>query len=490
MRSLWESALAPDGSVGGEFSSSERCVSRAALAAASTVPDLDALRGSSVLIATRAQLPTALALLELDGVARRVVLCTPELTDADLGNVARTAAADALLVSESRSAAAANLPRQIRLLPEPRTTSVQRRASEHTEWVLLTSGTTAEPRLVVHTLASLAGSWPRTGAGRRVWSTFYDIRRYGGLQIYLRALLGGASLVLSDAAEPVAAFLARAAAAGVTHISGTPSHWRRALMSGAAERLHPEYVRLSGEVADQALLDRLGEVYPRATVAHAFASTEAGLAFEVSDGQAGFPAAFIEEAGRAGAGIDLAVIDGTLRIRSAHIALRYLGSEPSTLTDADGFIDTGDLVERVGERYYFRGRRGGVINVGGLKVYPEEVEAVLNAHPRVLSSQVYGRRNSITGALVVADIVLAEHIVGTGDAGEAERVKRELLSVCRASLAPHKVPALLHVVPALQVTAAGKLLRPMGPPMRRPEERSTGRRSGRSTGRPTGRSNA
>src|SRR2546429_775016 len=76
----------------------------------------------------------------------------------------------------------------------------------------------------------------------------------------------------------------------VTHISGTPSHWRRALMSGAAARISPRYVRLSGEIADQGILDSLRSAFPNATVAHAFASTEAGVGFEGRDGPAGFPA--------------------------------------------------------------------------------------------------------------------------------------------------------------------------------------------------------
>ena len=99
--------------------------------------------------------------------------------------------------------------------------------------------------------------------GADVWGTFYDIRRYGGLQIYLRAVCGGASLVLSNAGEPVADHLARLAADGVTHLSGTPSQWRRALMTvPAVEALAPRYVRLSGEIADQAVLDSLRTAFP------------------------------------------------------------------------------------------------------------------------------------------------------------------------------------------------------------------------------------
>ena len=84
-------------------------------------------------------------------------------------------------------------------------TDAIRRTTETTEWVLLTSGTSGTPKLVAHTLATLSGAVPaRTRQTElNVWSTFYDIRRYGGLQIYLRAVLGGATLVLSHPAEPV-----------------------------------------------------------------------------------------------------------------------------------------------------------------------------------------------------------------------------------------------------------------------------------------------
>ena len=159
--------------------------------------------------------------------------------------------------------------------------------------MLLTSGTTGVPKLVVHTLASLAGAIDigNPGNGHVIWSTFYDIRRYGGLQIFLRAILTGSSLLLSSAQSSTADFLARAGAHGVTHISGTPSHWRRALMSSSAHLIAPEYVRLSGEIADQAILNHLAQVYPHARIAHAFATTEAGVAFAVNDGITGFPRA-------------------------------------------------------------------------------------------------------------------------------------------------------------------------------------------------------
>jgi acyl-CoA synthetase (AMP-forming)/AMP-acid ligase II len=287
-----------------------------------------------------------------------------------------------------------------------------------------------------------------------VWSTFYDIRRYGGLQIFLRALLGGGSLVLSSAQESTGDFLIRAGAHGVTHISGTPSHWRRALMSPSVHKIAPRYVRLSGEIADQSILDNLRACYPEARIAHAFASTEAGVAFDVGDGLAGFPASLI---GRRGAEVEMKIDDGSLRIRSARTAALYLGSQDETLTDRDGFVDTGDIVELRGDRYYFVGRRGGIINVGGLKVHPEEVEAVINGHPSVRMSLVRSRKNPITGALVVADVILkTEADSANGRPGELEH---EILQLCRGALPRHKVPTAINFVPSLPVAETGKLVR-------------------------------
>jgi acyl-CoA synthetase (AMP-forming)/AMP-acid ligase II len=313
--------------------------------------------------------------------------------------------------------------------------------------------------MVSHSLASLAGAIhpgnPLSGA--HVWSTFYDIRRYGGLQIFLRALIGGGSLALSSAEESTAAFLTRAAAHAVTHMTGTPSHWRRALMSGAAARLTPQYVRLSGEIADQPLLDSLRAQYPHATIAHAFASTEAGVGFEVDDGLAGIPASYFD---RATNGVELKVEDGTLRIRSARTARHYLGPERAALVDAAGFVDTGDVLELRDGRYHFSGRRGGIINVGGLKVHPEEVEAVINRHPRVQMSLVRSRKSPVTGAIVVAEIVLKPAPTATAAALEDSAVKSEILENCQRALAAHKVPAAIRIVPFLEVTPSGKVARP------------------------------
>ena len=456
---LWGAITAggvPDGVIHGTGAS----IALADLAHASSLGGhLEELRGRTVLIATREQLSAALGLIELDGVAQRLVLCTPDLASEHFPQVIAAAGADAWV----RDAGAPQdcgtaMASTVTVTTTPVRMELKRRHSHETEWILLTSGTTGAPKLVLHTLASLTSALARRAParGNAVWSTFYDIRRYGGLQIFLRAMHTG-TLVLSAPDEPVGDFFARARGAGVTHISGTPSHWRRALMSGAAAALAPAYVRLSGEIADQAILDSLRGAYPNARIAHAFASTEAGVAFEVGDGLAGIPANLI---GAANGETQLRVMDDTLQIRSPGNAVRYLGEAVPALRRADGFVDTGDRMELRGGRYHFVGRAGGVINVGGLKVHPEEVEAVINSHPWVRMSLAKARRNPITGAVVTADVVLAEQLNGARERPSNEALTQELLETCRRTLPAHKVPTVIRIVPALEVSPSGKLVRP------------------------------
>ncbi len=411
------------------------------------------LRGRSVLVRTRKQLSAALALIELDGLAKRLVLLPPDFDEAHIDDVIARAEID-LIVRDDASLATTvrHVPQVMIGAPDPNRPRVVATDPVATEWAMFTSGTTGAPKMAVHTLEGLTGAiQPAASDTPVVWGTFYDIRRYGGLQILLRALVGGASLILSDSEDSPVDFLHRLAKHGVTALTGTPSHWRRALISPARAAISPHYVRLSGEIADQAVLDGLKAAYPDASVGHAYASTEAGVGFEVTDGLEGFPAGFVEAP--AGA-VEMRVVEGALQLRSVRTASRYVGDAP--VREADGFVDSGDMVELRGDRYHFVGRRGGVINVGGLKVHPEEIEAVINRHPRVRASLVRGRKNPITGAVVVADIVL------DGDDMPADEVKAGVLAACRENLAPFKVPAIVRVAEVLEMNASGKLMRPHG----------------------------
>jgi acyl-coenzyme A synthetase/AMP-(fatty) acid ligase len=421
------------------------------------------LAGRSVLLATPDQLAAALALIELDGIARRIVLCPPDISAAHLSHIMAEAEIDAVVSDRSTDGTSTasvteNHTGPLRVAVAGSLSHVNDvpLGGRRTEWVLVTSGTTGPPKLVRHDVASLTAPI-EPGGPPPVWGTFYDIRRYGGLQIFFRTVIGGGSLVLSNAGETIADHLGRLAAAGATHLSGTPSHWRRVLMSPQARSIAPRQVRLSGEIADQPILDKLRACYPLAAVGHAYASTEAGVGFEVNDGLAGFPTTLV---GGGNGGVEIRIEDGSLRLRSARTAACYVGRDTAPLRDAEGFVDTGDMVARSGDRYHFVGRKGGIINVGGRKVHPEEVEAAINRHPDVAASLVRSRRNPITGAIVVADVVLCDRPANARVSAETEReIERELLAICRRELADYKVPATLRFVPSLELTVAGKLVR-------------------------------
>ncbi|HEY4276294.1 MAG TPA: class I adenylate-forming enzyme family protein [Rhizomicrobium sp.] len=401
------------------------------------------LKGAHVLLRTADQLEAGLALIALDGIAARIVIAPPDLKPDFLADVIRRAEIDTL-VGEDEAGSELRRVLVSRDVPAGSGAPLESGGVE-TEWVMFTSGTTGAPKMVGHTLKALTGAIRPTD-DKIIWGTFYDIRRYGGLQIFLRAVLGGASLILSDTAESAAEFLERLGRDGVTHLTGTPSHWRRALMSPAMAQIAPRYVRLSGEIADQAVLDSLKARFPDAAMGHAYASTEAGVGFEVTDGREGFPDSFVGGTGP----VEMRVVDGSLQIRSSRIASGFVGS--TDRLGEEGFVDTGDMVELRGDRYYFAGRRGGIINVGGLKIHPEEVEAVINRHPAVRQSRVSGRKSPITGAIVVAEIVLV-------DGQNPEEAKEEILRLCRANLKPFQVPAMVRPVAKLELSAGGKLVR-------------------------------
>jgi acyl-coenzyme A synthetase/AMP-(fatty) acid ligase len=426
----------------------EDCASKTGLGGS-----FELLEGKSVILLTGDQLKTAAALIDLDGWVRRLVLCPPDFEKRHLGAVIRDAQVEALVYDAQgeppgETELALLAPCGLPLLPR-RVIPIRR---FETEWALLTSGTTGDPKMVVHTLATLMGAIAPDDGDKPVqnWATFYDIRRFGGLQIFLRAAAGRGSLTLRNAGEPVEDFLDRVGLTKVTHISGTPSHWRLVLINSAAPPATIEYVRLSGEIADSAVLNALAALFPSATIAHAYASTEAGVAFEVQDRRAGFPVSLL---GETEDGVTMKLADGALAIRSNRTALRYLGEGAPALRDAQGFVDTADLIEMRGDRCFFVGRRGGIINVGGAKVNPEEVEAVINLHACVHASLVKARKNPVTGALVEAVVVLKAGVP------ETLALRDEIIAQCAERLAPYKVPALVRFAPSLAVTAGGKLAR-------------------------------
>jgi len=302
---------------------------------------------------------------------------------------------------------------------------------------LQTSGTSGVPKLVAHAPARLRG---RIAPGGRpaTWLLTYDAGGFAGLQVVLSAAMGGHRLVAAPGASATE-LAALAAAHEVTHVSATPSFWRIFLMALDATGAPPlRHITVGGEAVDQPLLDALRARFPAAALRHIYASTEAGAVFAVTDGQAGFPAAWLRE-GRDGVALDLSA-GGTLLVQSPRSALDAAAS--------GGWVDTGDIIAIEGTRAFFAGRVDTVVNVGGVKVSPETVERVLMTVPGVANLVVRAKPNPISGMILVAEVV-------PGDGVVAADLDRSLKHAAQG-LPPAARPRLYRYTSGIEVTAAGK----------------------------------
>ncbi len=254
-------------------------------------------------------------------------------------------------------------------------------------------------------------------------------------------MIGGHALIAPKYGADVAEMARIAVRTSVTHISGTPTFWRAFLMALGDAHLDLKGVTLGGEAVDQPLLDSLHARFPDASLRHIYATTEAGTLFSVSDGRAGFPRNWLYQP-----------LNGLKLTLSDHDTLRVENIMASDLA-RDEVWDTGDVVELSGDRVLFKGRADAMVNIGGVKVYPESVEAHLLGLSFIQDANVSSRPNPITGHILTADILLKPF---PGDSGRdyAAEIRTHLAALPRASR-----PASLRFVDALDIGATGKKLR-------------------------------
>ena len=329
--------------------------------------------------------------------------------------------------------------------------SAQFRQVIDTEWCIPTSGTTGIAKLVKHTVKSLSKTVKNDKNNNgHTWGLVYDPARFAGIQVILQAIIGGTSLVVSDAGDSLVEQSANLLKSSVTALSGTPTMWRRLLMIEDIADLRLRQVTLGGEIADRKILKSLKESFPQARITHIYASTEAGVAFSVHDGKEGFPYSWINKYDD---NARLRISDqSTLMVRKFGTSQTYVNRN-DVIFDEEGWYDTGDLVEVVNERVLFLGRINGSINVGGNKVMPEEIERHLEELDYVSESIVQAKKSSIVGNLLEASVVLS-----TNEKNHNEVIRKIKLH-CTTHLSPYKVPAFIKVVHELPITTSGKLNR-------------------------------
>jgi len=421
------------------------------LACSDALPLTAEQRRGAIALQIASPLKLACALVALDGVAQRLAIL-PADTSLSVTNELLARFGGETIVTDL--GVRPNTKSKVVLWRDKPSSSkrgISTRGQEDTEWTLATSGTTGTPKLVAHRFSSLVRT-TRT-AGERVsklrWGLVYDLFRFAGLQVFLQGTLAGGGVILRDTTLALEGQIEELIRHDCSALSATPTMWRKMLMTGKASSLQLKQVTLGGEIADDAILAVLAKHYPKAKITHIYASTEAGVAFSVVDGKAGFPQSYLV---KPPSEIALQVIDGRLWVHNPAVSAKYVGSEEG-FARKDGFIDTGDAVERLGDRFIFRGRANGAINVGGNKVLPEEVEQVLLSHPQVTSARVFGKGSPITGQLVACEVLL------TPDAAAPASIISDLRAQCRAALRPWQAPASYKIVTSFETSSTGKLSR-------------------------------
>lgn len=288
---------------------------------------------------------------------------------------------------------------------------------------LLTSGSTGRPKRIGHTLETL--TTVRGPQQPRTWLVPYSPGTYAWWQVVTLSLTqADQGLVVIEPSE-LETWPVIAAEHGVTAASGTPTFWRQAIYrdSEGLAKVPLEQITLGGEPVDQAILDRLKEIFPAARISWIYASSEVGASIVVHDGLAGFPKAWLDRRPEPGHERPILSVDGDeLVITSPHHG-----------AGLEGAHRTGDRVEFVGDRVLITGRLDtDEINVGGSKVSAGVVRNVLMAHPAVAWARVFARKAPLVGRMVAAEVVLDPALGPVTDA--------DLVQWCTNRLPDYGVP--------------------------------------------------
>lgn len=313
--------------------------------------------------------------------------------------------------------------------------------------VLFTSGSSGPPKAALHDLDLLVEQALDRG---RYHGTAYRTLAFlrgdhiGGVNTLLRTLTRGGTLIV-PASRTVPDVCAAIARHRVELLPTTPSFlallcaaeaWTRWDLSSL------EIVTYGTEPMPEAVLERVAAALPHVSLRQTYGLSELGILRAQSRASGSL---WVRVGGD---GYETRVVDGELHIRARTAMLGYLNA-PSPF-DADGWLNTHDRVEQDGEWLRILGRTSDLINVGGLKVAPQDVEAVLLTMPGVVDATVYGEPNAVLGQVVAARLTLAAPI---------DNLRHRVRWHCDGTLPAHAIPLRVTVTSAEALSIRGKKVR-------------------------------
>lgn len=298
--------------------------------------------------------------------------------------------------------------------------------------VLFSSGSSGTPKGAVHDFGLLLEKFRQPRDPLRMLN-FLLFDHWGGLNTMLHALANGGTVftVQDRSADAICELIERHR---VAVLPASPTFLNLLLLSGAQQRHDLSSLTIityGTEPMPPSLLRRLAQAFPDVRLHQTYGLIEVGVMRSKSRSN---DSVWVRLGGE---GFETRVVDGLLEIKAQSAMLGYLNA-PSPFTD-DGWFMTGDAVEVDGEYFRIIGRKSELINVGGEKVYPQEVESTILELDEVADVVVYAEKNALIGSIVCARVNPA----GDVDASQLEvAVKRH----CRDKLPKYKVPVKVFVV--------------------------------------------
>lgn len=298
--------------------------------------------------------------------------------------------------------------------------------------ILFSSGSTGKPKAMVHNLDTLIDSFKDKKEKSMNMLVFLMFDHIGGLNTVFNALCMGACLIIPKIkdAKTICELIEKYK---IMVLPSSPTFLNLILISEEYKNYDLSSLRMityGTETMPQSLLLKLKEVFPKVKFLQTFGTSETGISTTSSKSSNSLFMKLEDING------EYKIVENELWLRSKTQVLGYLNASMDSFT-SDGWFKTGDLVEVDGEYIKIIGRAKEVINVGGQKVLPAEVESIILEMEEISDCMVYAEQNAITGQTVVCDVVLNKNI---------ENIKKRVRVFCKDRLDAYKIPTKVNVV--------------------------------------------
>ncbi len=299
---------------------------------------------------------------------------------------------------------------------------------------LFTSGTTGIPKKVTHNFNSITRfvkiSERNTNS---IWGFAYNPTHMAGIQVFFQALLNGNTIVRLFGLTPNEIH-SEINENEITHISATPTFYRLLI---PCENTYQSLKRVTsgGEKFNKKTILQLKDIFPNAKITNVYASTEAGTLFASENDIFSIKPEYEHL---------IHVANGELYIHISLIGILVINTKE--------WYNTGDLIEIITEKplkFRFISRKSDMINVGGYKVNPLEVEETILTLSGIKNVHVYSKSNSVLGNIICCEVVC----------DNSQLCESSIRSFLQSQIQEFKIPRIIRFVDELSITRNGKIKR-------------------------------